>query len=129
MQKTFGPAATRTADGTVTLSCVTSQTYCFLLNGKTCRDQKPAREIEDTRTTPDWCKYAAGMRADLAKMDDFDRMGLTHLTRAQLMPLMKAVPVEYRATYRGKPMPLTEHNAGMMRAAIRQHRLAQEGAA
>lgn len=123
MQKSFGPAATIDKDNAVTLSCVTSATYCFLLHGKMCSDQKPPREVEDTRNTPDWCKYAASAREDVAEMLDFDRMGLSGLTRAELMPLMKAVPMELRASFKGKPFKLTEHNADMMRRAIRKHRL------
>ncbi len=60
------------------------------------------------------------------EMEDFDRMGLADMTRAELMPLMKAVPVEFRAAWKGKPYKLTEHNAAMMRRAIRKHRMAAE---
>ena len=89
MIKSFGPSGYRDKDGVLRLSCVSSQTYCFLLHGRMCSDQKPPREVENPRETPEWCKYAAGMREDILEMEDFDRMGLADMTRAELMPLMK----------------------------------------
>lgn len=126
MTRSFGPSGYRDKDGVLRLSCVSSATYCFLLHGRMCSDQKPPREVENPRETPEWCKYAAGMRKDILEMEDFDRMGLADMTRAELMPLMKAVPVEFRAAWEGKPYKLTEHNAAMMRHAIRKHRMATD---
>ena len=124
MIKSFGPSGYRDKDGVLRFSCVSSQTYCFLLHGRMCSDQEPPREVDNPRETPEWCKYAAGIREDIAEMEDFDRMGLADMTRAELLKLMKDVPVEFRAEWKGTPYKLTEHNADMMRRAIRKHRMA-----
>lgn len=125
MQRSFGPAAIQGDDGSLRISCVTRRTYCFLCVGSMCTDQKPPRQIKDTSNTPDWCQYAQSIRNDVAEIQDFKRMGLADMTRPELMKLMKDVPVEYRASVRGKPFSLPEHNAEMMRAAIRKFRLAE----
>lgn len=128
MHRTFGPSGYIDRDDAVRLSCRTRSTFCFLLYGSdSCHDTRPPRPIEDTRVTPDWCKYAAGMAKEIREMADFNRMGLSGLTRAELLPLMRAVPPELRAfdPVRKKPFGLNEHNAGMMRAAIRKARLAE----
>lgn len=124
MIKSFGPSGYRDKDGVLRLSCVSSQTYCFLLHGRMCSDQKPPREVDNPRETPEWCNFAHSIRADIAEMEDFDRMGLADMTRAELLKLMKDVPVEFRAEWNGTPYRLTEHNADMMRRAIRKHRMA-----
>jgi hypothetical protein len=129
MNRSFGPAAILGDDGTVQICCVTKSTYCFLLVGGKCTDQKPAREIEDQKNTPDWCKYKAQTRADVEAARDFDRMGLTDLNRSELMNLMKDVPEQFRARHKDKLIPLNQYNTEMMRVAIRKMRLAEEAAA
>lgn len=129
MVKTFGPSGYFDKDGAVRLSCRSASTYCFLLYGSNdCHaDRANKRAVPDTKATPDWCPYADGMKNDLIEMRDFDRMGLADMTRAELMPMMKDVPPEHRAIdpTTTKPFRLTEHNAGMMRRAIRLARLAE----
>jgi hypothetical protein len=132
MQKTFGPSGHMDKNGAIKLSCRTGSTYCFLLYGSNkCHEVKPPREIEDTKSTPDWCKYAAGMAEDMREMHDLDRMGLADLTRVELLPMMKSVAPEFLAidSTTKKPFKLTEHSAGMMRRAIRLSILAKEGGA
>jgi len=128
MNKSFGPAATVTTDNEVQISCITKQTYCFQMLGNKCMAVKPERDIPDAANTPDWCPYAAGTREDVQEMLDYDRMGLTDMTRDELMKLMKDVPHQFRAKYQDKLIPLNAHNAPMMRRAIRRMRLAQETA-
>lgn len=129
MNRSFGPAAILSDDGTVQICCATRSTYCFLLVGGKCTDQKPARQIDDHKHTPDWCKYKAQTRADVEAARDFDRMGLTDLNRSELMKLMKEVPEQFRAKHKDKVIPLNEYNTEMMRVAIRKMRLAEEAAA
>lgn len=126
MQKSFGPAATVSTDNEVQLSCITKSTYCFQLHGNKCCAVKPERDIPDLANSPDWCPYAAGRREDVREMLDFDRMGLTDMTRDELMKMMKDVPHQFRAKYDGKLIPLNGHNASMMRTAIRKMLLAEE---
>lgn len=126
MNKSFGPAATVTKDNQVQISCITKQTYCFQMIGRKCCAVKPERDIPDAANSPDWCPYAEERRKDVQEMLDFDRMGLSDMTRDELMKLMKGVPREFRAQYDGKLIPLNAHNAAMMRTAIRKMRLAEE---
>jgi len=128
MNRSFGPAATVIEGKDVQISCITKSTYCFQLHGNKCCAVKPERDIPDLANSPDWCPYAAGRREDVREMLDFDRMGLTDMTRDDLMKLMKDVPHQFRAKYDGKLIPLNAHNASMMRTAIRKMRLAEEAA-
>ena len=128
--KSFGPAAIRSDDGSVKVSCVTSQTYCFLLHGKTCRDQKPPREIPDLANTPEWCKYRQQILQDVADDQEMRALGLLGLTRAELSARLKALPIEARGTcsVNKRPWKLPEMNADMMRyALLRAHRAAALG--
>lgn len=126
MNKSFGPAATVIEGKDVQISCITKNTYCFLLLGNKCGAVKPERDIPDPANSPEWCPYAEARREDVREMLDFDRMGLSDLTRDELMKMMKDVPHQFRAKYAGKLIPLNEHNASMMRTAIRKMRLAEE---
>lgn len=127
MQRTFGPAATHSAGEPLKVSCCTRQTYCFKLDGKTCRDQDPPRELPDTGDTPDWCKYRRMIERDAADDQEMRALGLLDKDRAELSALLKELPVEARGSSRrnGRPWKLTEMNAGMMRHALLQaHRAA-----
>lgn len=126
--RSFGPAAILGEDNSIRICCITRHTYCFQLLGNKCMDQKPAIEIEDPGNTPDWCKYKAARLQDVEEARDFDRMGLSDMTRSELLKIMKDVPEQFRVKYRDKMIPLNEHNAEMMRTAIRKMRLAEEAA-
>lgn len=131
MRKTFGPSVVHDEKtDNLTAYCARSGMYCFLLQGYTCIDEKPSRVVPKGWVTPDWCKYRAGMMDDIREMRDFETMGLAGLTRAELMPIMKEVPAEFRAqdTVNKRPFKLNEHNADMMRCAIRKFRLASGAA-
>lgn len=129
MNRSFGPAAILSDNGTVQICCSTPSTYCYRYMGGACHDQNPPRQIENARNTPDWCRYKQQTKNDVEAARDFDRMGLTDMTRAELMKMMKDVPERFRVRYRDKLIPLNEHNAEMMRTAIRKMRLAAEAAA
>lgn len=128
MIKTFGPATSQRADKSFEVSCVTSATYCFLLQGKNCTDVKPHREVENTRETPEWCKYRAQSIQDVIDIIDMDAMGLTDMTRAELVQMMKGYPVEFRGIAYGKTKPrrLNEMDATHLRDSILAARRAED---
>lgn len=130
MQRSFGPAAIATKGEPLKVSCCTRATYCFQLYGKTCRDQKPPREIPDTSNTPDWCKYRAQIERDVSDDHEMRALGLLSKDRAELSRLVKALPIEARGLcpINKRPWKLPEMNADMMRYAIlRAHRAAANG--
>lgn len=120
MRKSFGPAAIRSDDGSFRVSCCTKATHCFLLEGNTCCDQKPPREIPDTAHTPGWCEYRQQILQDMADDQEMRALGLLRLTRAELSARLKAMPIEARGTcpVNKRPWKLPEMNADMMRYAI-----------
>lgn len=122
MQKSFGPAAAYRAGEPLKVSCRTGSTYCFLLDGVMCRDQKPPREIPDAGNTPEWCKYRRQIEQDVADDQEMRALGLLSKTRAELSALVKALPVEARGTcpVNKRPWKLPEMNADMMRYALLQ---------
>ncbi len=125
MQRSFGPAAIATKGEPLKVSCCTRATYCFQLYGKTCRDQKPPREIPDPRDTPEWCKYRAGIERDVSDDHELRALGLLSKPRAELVAMVKALPVEARGrcTVNKRPWKLPEMNADMLRhALLRAHR-------
>lgn len=130
MQRSFGPAAIATKGEPLKVSCCTRATYCFQLYGKTCRDQKPPREIPDTSNTPDWCKYRAQIERDVSDDHEMRALGLLAKDRAELSAMLKSLPIEARGSCPEKKRPwrLNEMNADMMRYAIlRAHRAAANG--
>lgn len=121
MIRTFGPAATETDGKPVEISCVTGQTYCFLLHGRMCSDQKPPRAVDDPKVTPEWCKYRAGALRDVADLVEFRAMGLANLDRAELIQIMKVLPKVFRgfAYNSTKPRRLGDMHADRLRHCIR----------
>lgn len=132
MQKSFGPAATVREGEPLRVSCVTGSTYCFLLHGRMCSDQKPPREVADVTDTPEWCKYRQGIERDVADDQDMRALGLLAKDRAELVALVKALPIDARGmcTVHKRPWKLPEMNADMLRhALLRHHRAEQKEAA
>lgn len=122
MQRSFGPAATHSEGEPLKVSCCTRQTYCYLLDGKMCRNPTPPREIPDTSNTPDWCQFRGQIERDVADDQEMRALGLLSKTRAELSVLVKALPVEARGTcsVNKRPWKLPEMNADMMRYALLQ---------
>jgi len=129
MNRSFGPAATEREGEPLKVSCVTSQTFCFLLVGGACTDTKPPRPVPDPAVTPDWCKYRRQIEQDVADAAEFRAMCLDTLTRAELSALMRDYPARFRGCPYGteKPWRLTQMNAEMLRHAIRNARKAATG--
>ena len=121
MIRTFGPSVSHdeTTPDNLQVSCASTGMYCFLLHNRTCSDVKPPREIPDTRNTPDWCKYRAGVLQDVFDMRDLHKLGLPHRPRAWLSGVIKTLPVEYRGTnWKGQQRKLTEMKDVTMQHAI-----------
>jgi hypothetical protein len=122
MQKTFGPAAVEAEDGSVSFRCRTSGTYCFLLNGNDCRDQKPARLVPDLPLAPDWCQYKASMQRDYQDMADMRQLGLMALERPELIACVKLVPAALRGLHpvHNRPRRLSEMDVPRLRMTLLQ---------
>lgn len=125
MQKSFGPSVTFTEGRPPRTSCITGQTYCFLLDGKKCRDKTPPREIPDPAATPDWCQFRAGIERDATDDAEMRELGLCDRDRSELSAMLKALPIEARGLCpkRKRPWALSEMSADTMRRALlRAHR-------
>jgi len=127
-QKTFGPIVIEGDDerGSLVANCITrgggTVFGCMFHMGGHCTDQK--RDLpKDTNVTPHWCKFLEGALADAAEADDFRRMGLDEMTRAELLRAARNLSDEY------KPSPLNKATAYQLRRAIRAARLARRDAA
>ena len=84
---------------------------------------KPSRDIPEFPLTPEWCKYRKQIMQDVIDDQEMGRLGIRGLTRADLLPMVKALPPAFRGTPHEseKPWKLTEMNAEMMRHAILNH--------
>lgn len=118
MPETFGPSVYFDKDTKEPVArCAGGGCWCFLLSGNLCRDHKPPRELpEGSDLAPDWCKYRDSMIEDAREMRDFDRMGLTDMTRDALLTEARSLPPEFR------PKPLHKAKAHQLRRAIREAR-------
>ena len=124
-QKTFGPIVIEGDDekGSLVAKCITrgSGTIfgCMFHIGGRCTDQKRDLPEGAENVTPDWCKFLKGALADAAELDDFRRMGLDKMTRAELLRAARNLDPDY------KPSPLNKATAYQLRRAIRSARLAE----